>query len=301
MNMADIAIVGSGPAGISAALNAKIRNKSYYLFGTSALSDKVRRSECISNYPGVADVGGMELYEKFTDQLSGAGIEITEKRITGIYNMGTYFALLADQEEFKARTVILATGVETVRPVPGERELLGRGVSYCATCDGNLYRGKTIAVICDNAEMEEEVSYLAELAGKLYYRPLFKGSSFAAENAEQLSGPLVKILGEKRVSGICLKDGTEVSVEGVFFLKESVSPAVLLRGLKVEAGHVEVNRKMETNVKGCYAAGDCTGTPYQIAKAVGEGNVAAHSAVKYLAEQMIKKPEKEESVRKEYK
>ena len=88
-------------------------------------------------------------------------------------------------------------------------------------------------------------------------------------------------------------------MEGVFFLKESVSPAVLLRGLKVEAGHVEVNRKMETNVKGCYAAGDCTGTPYQIAKAVGEGNVAAHSAVKYLAEQMIKKPEKEESVRKE--
>ena len=126
MNMVDIAIVGSGPAGISAALNAKIRNKSYTLFGTAALSDKVRRSECISNYPGIADVGGMDLHRMFADQLSGAGIEITEKRITGIYNMGKYFSLLADQEEFQAKTVILATGVETVRPVPGEREQGGQ-------------------------------------------------------------------------------------------------------------------------------------------------------------------------------
>lgn len=280
----DIAVVGSGPAGISAVLNASIRNKSYYLFGTAALSDKVRRSECISNYPGVADVGGMELHKLLAGQLEKAGIRITEKRITGIYNMNKYFALLADQEEFRAKTVILTTGVETVRPIPGERELLGRGVSYCATCDGNLYRGKTIAVLCDNAEMEEEVSYLAELAGKVYYRPLFKGSSFSAENAELLAGPVARILGEERVSGVCLKDGTELSVDGVFFLKESVSPAVLLRGLAMEEGHVAVNRKMETSVKGCYAAGDCTGIPYQIAKAVGEGNVAAHSAVKYLAE-----------------
>jgi thioredoxin reductase (NADPH) len=292
MNIVDIAIVGSGPAGISAALNAKIRNKSYYLFGTAALSDKVRRSECISNYPGIADVGGMELHGMFTVQLSKADIEITEKRITGIYNMGNYFALLADQDEFYAKTVILTTGVETVRPIAGERELLGRGVSYCATCDGNLYKGKTIAVICDNVEMEEEVSYLAELAGKIYYRPLFKNSSFAAKDTEKLSGPVTKILGEERVSGICLKDGTEISVDGVFFLKESVSPAVLLRGLSVEDGHVAVNRKMETNIKGCYAAGDCTGVPYQIAKAVGEGNIAVHSAVKYLAEQMIKSSEK---------
>ncbi|MCI8465219.1 MAG: NAD(P)/FAD-dependent oxidoreductase [Lachnospiraceae bacterium] len=288
MNIVDMAIVGSGPAGISAALNAKIRNKSHYLFGTVALSDKVRRSECISNYPGVSDVGGMELHRSFTNQLSQAGIEITEKRITGIYYMGEYFALLADQEEFYAKTVILATGVETIRPVPGERELLGRGVSYCATCDGNLYRGKKIAVVCDNIEMEEEVSYLSELAETIYYLPIFKGSNFSSDNAERLSSPLAGILGEKRVSGVRFKDGTEISVDGVFFLKESVSPAVLLPGLSVEDGHVAVNRNMETNIKGCYAAGDCTGVPYQIAKAVGEGNVAAHSAIKYLAKQMVK-------------
>ena len=137
--------------------------------------------------------------------------------------------------------------------------------------------------------MEEEASYLAELAGKVYYRPLFKDSSFSADNAERLPSPVAEICGEERVSGICLKDGTKIPVDGVFFLKESVSPAVLLWGLAAEEGHVAVNRKMETNVKGCYAAGDCTGAPYQIAKAVGEGNVAAHSAVKYLAEQMAQK------------
>lgn len=288
METVDIAIIGSGPAGISAALNAKIRNKSYYLFGSMALSDKVQRSERISNYPAIPDIGGAEFNALLSKQLEQSGINITEKRITGIYNMGKYFALLSDMEEFDAKTVILATGVETVRPIPGERELLGRGVSYCATCDGNLYKGKTIAVVCDNAEMEEEVSYLSELAGNVYYLPLFKESTVESENMIKLSSPIVEIKGEERVSSVLLKDGEEIKVDGIFFLKQSISPTVLLRELEAEDGHVKVNRKLETNIKGCFAAGDCTGTPYQIAKAVGEGNVAVHSAIKYLAEQALK-------------
>ena len=172
-NIVDIAIIGSGPAGISAALNAQIRHKSFYLFGSADLSDKVQRSECISNYPAFYDISGEDLNKKLSDHLDKAEIPVTEKRITGIYNMGKYFALLSDEEEFDAKTIILATGVEAVRPIKGERELLGRGVSYCATCDGNLYKGKTIAVICDNAPMEEEAEYLAELAGKIYYKTLF--------------------------------------------------------------------------------------------------------------------------------
>lgn len=284
MDVVDIAIVGSGPTGISAALNVKIRNKSYYLFGSARLSDKVQRSERISNYPAVPDISGEALNAMFLEQLQKAEIEITEKRITGIYHMGKYFALLADQEEFFARTVIIATGVEAVRPIAGEREFLGRGVSYCATCDGNLYKGKTIAVICDNVAMEEEVEYLANLAGKVYYFPMFKDSHFTADNTERLLCDVTEIMGAERVNGIRLKDGTEVITDGVFFLKQSVSPAILLRGLETEEGHVVVNRRMETNIKGCFAAGDCTGTPYQIVKAAGEGNIAVHSALKYLAE-----------------
>lgn len=288
MNAVDIAIIGNGPAGISAALNAKIRNKSFYLFGSAALSDKIKRSELISNYPAVPDIAGGDLNGLFLSQLEKAEISVTEKRITGIYNMGSYFALLADQDEFDAKTVIIATGVETVKPIDGERELLGRGVSYCATCDGNLYKGKTIAVVCDSEESEEETEYLAALAGKIYYLPLFKNSSFSSENTERLVSPVTKIEGDGRVSGITLKNGETIPVDGVFFLKQSVSPAVLLRELEIENGHVAVNRKCETNVKGCFAAGDCTGTPYQIAKAVGEGNIAAHSAFKYLAESAAK-------------
>ena len=167
-NMVDIAIIGSGPAGISAAINAQIRHKSFYLFGSAGLSDKVQRSECISNYPAFFDISGKDLNKKFSEHLEKADILVIEKRVTGIYNMGGYFALLSDQEEFDAKSIILATGVEVSRPIKGERELLGRGVSYCATCDGNLYKGKTIAVICDNALMEEEAQYLADLAEKVY-------------------------------------------------------------------------------------------------------------------------------------
>ncbi len=284
-NLVDIAIIGSGPAGISAAINAQIRHKSFYLFGNSDLSDKVQRSECISNYPPFFDISGKDLNEKLSEHLKKAKISITEKRITGIYNMGNYFALLSDQEEFDAKSVIIATGVEAARPIKGEREFLGRGVSYCATCDGNLYKGKTIAVICDNPLMEEEAEFLAVLAEKVYYQPLFKESRFNAENVEVLGSPVTEILGEGKVNGVRCRDGSEIGLDGVFFLKQSVSPAVLIQGLQTDDNCVAVDRNMATNIKGCFAAGDCTGAPYQIAKAVGEGNIAAHSAFKYLSSQ----------------
>ncbi len=284
MDKYDVAVIGSGPAGISAAINLKIRNKSLVLFGEETLSDKVRRSELISNYPAVKAVTGTELNGLLKSQLDDMGIGVTCKRITGIYNMGKYFALLSDQEEFDAKAVIMATGVEAVKPVPGEREFLGKGVSYCATCDGNLYKGRTIAVVCDNKAMEDEADYLAELAGKVYYLPLFEDSTFNSPNTERLTEKITEISGGDRVSGISLRDGSRLDIDGIFFLKQSVSPAVLLRGVSIEGSHVAVNRMMETNIRGCFAAGDCTGAPYQIAKAVGEGNIAAHSAIKYLAE-----------------
>lgn len=129
----------------------------------------------------------------------------------------------------------------------------GRGVSYCATCDGDLYRGKTIGVICNAARFEHEVKYLAELA-------------------------------EKRADGIQCRDGSVIKIDGVFCLRDGISLSTLLPGLALENGHIVVSRQMETNLPGVYAAGDCTGRPYQYAKAVGEGNVAAHSLIRYLAE-----------------
>lgn len=279
--MFDIAIIGSGPAGISAAINCKIRNKSFVLFGQNELSHKVEISEKINNYPGLPNITGEELNAKMREHLNSMEIEITDERITGIYKMKDKFTLLADRKMFEARAVILCLGAETVKPLANERELLGRGVSYCATCDGLLYKDKKIAVFCDNADSEEEVEYLSELASEVYYSHRFE-SKIDKANVTHLESRITAVIGDGKVSGIELTDGTKFDVDGVFFIKQAVAADVLLNKLEVEQGSIVVDRNMQTSIDGCFAAGDCTGTPYQIAKAVGEGNVAAHSAIKWL-------------------
>lgn len=279
--MFDIAIIGSGPAGISAAINCKIRNKSFILFGQNELSHKVEISEKINNYPGLPKITGEELNAKMREHLNSMEIEITDERITGIYKMKDKFTLLADRKMFEARAVILCLGAETVKPLPNEREFLGRGISYCATCDGMLYKDKKIAVFCDNADSEEEVEYLSELAGEVYYSHRFE-SKIDKANVMHLESGITAVIGDGKVSGIELADGTKLDVDGVFFIKQAVAADVLLNKLEVEQGSIVVDRNMQTSIDGCFAAGDCTGTPYQIAKAVGEGNVAAHSAMKWL-------------------
>lgn len=282
--MFDVAIIGSGPAGISSAINCKIRNKSIVLFGQNELSHKVEISEKINNYPGLPNISGKELNAKMREHLDSMGIEITEERITGIYNMKGKFTLLANRKMFEARSVILCLGAETIKPLPNERELLGRGVSYCATCDGMLYKDKKIAVFCDNADGEEEVEYLSDLASEVYYSHKFT-SKIDKANVTHLKSRITAVIGDGKVSGIELADGTNLDVDGVFFIKQAVSADVLLNKLEVQNGSIVVDKNMKTSIDGCFAAGDCTGTPYQIAKAVGEGNIAAHSAVKYLSEQ----------------
>lgn len=282
--MFDVAIIGSGPAGISAAINCKIRNKSIVLFGQNELSHKVEISKKINNYPGLPNISGKELNAKMREHLDSMGIEITEERITGIYNMKGKFTLLANRKMFEASSVILCLGAETIKPLPNERELLGRGVSYCATCDGMLYKDKKIAVFCDNADGEEEVEYLSDLASEVYYSHKFT-SKIDKANVTHLKSRITAVIGDGKVQGIELADGTRIDIDGVFFIKQAVSADVLLNKLEVQNGSIVVDKNMKTSIDGCFAAGDCTGTPYQIAKAVGEGNIASHSAVKYLSEQ----------------
>lgn len=167
--------------------------------------------------------------------------------------------------------------------LPGEQEKVGRGVSYCATCDGALYRGRNIAVICSHARFEHEVKYLADLAETVYYFPLYRDVGGLPENVRLMEDKACGILGEKKVSAVELRGGGTLAVDGVFCLRSSVSLATLLPKIRTEDGHIAVDRAMATNLKGVYAAGDCTGRPYQYAKAVGEGNVAAHSVIEYLA------------------
>ncbi len=282
--MYDAAIVGTGPAGISAALTLKANNKDFVLIGSPGLSDKVERAERIANYPGLPLVSGAEMNAAFHRQLEQLEISVTDRMVTGIMDMGSHWALMAGSDFYEAKTVILATGVAAVGTLPGETELLGRGVSYCATCDGNLYRGKRIAVICNAARFEHEVRFLADIAEKVWYFPLYKDVSVAGENVDIMSARPTRVNTEGgRVSSLTLTDGSDLPVNGVFCLRDSVSLGTLLPGLTTENGHIAVNRDMQTSLRGCFAAGDCTGRPYQYVKAAGEGNVAAHSAIAFLA------------------
>ena len=127
MERYDIAIIGTGPGGVSAAITAKVRGKNLILFGSRHLSEKLEKAHSILNYPGLPNVSGQELARAFREQLDSLEILITEKQVTAVYAMGDYFALQTPEELVEARTVILAAGVVTAKPLPGENELLGRG------------------------------------------------------------------------------------------------------------------------------------------------------------------------------
>ncbi len=281
--MYDCAIIGTGAAGVSAALTLKSLNVNFVWFGKRELSEKISRAEKIKNYPGLTRVSGDEMSKAFLSQIDGEGIRITEKQVNGIYDLGGRFGILCGGDTYEARTVILAVGVETVKPVRGETEFLGKGVSYCATCDGFLYKGKKIVVVCTDKSLEHEAAFLAEVAEKVYFCPLYKGAELKAENAETISSMPLSVEGKDRAERVVFKDRT-VEADGVFMLKASVAPSVLMPSLKCESGHVTVDRACRTDIGGVFAAGDCTGRPYQYAKAAGEGNVAAHSVFSYLSE-----------------
>lgn len=282
----DIAIIGSGPAGLSAAINSKIRNKNIIVFGNNELSNKLLKAPKINNYLGIHDVTGIELKQKFQQHLNAMGIKITPERVNAVYSMGEYFAIAVNEKMYESKTVIIATGVEYGKPLKGEELFLGKGVGYCATCDAPLYRDKKVTIIGYNKEAEEEANYVSELAGKVYYIPMYKECYRLKKSIEVINEKPVEIIGESKVSKIKLT-ASEIETDGVFVLRDSISPGQLVPGMEIEDDHIKVDRHMETNLSGCYAAGDCIGKPYQYMKAVGEGQIAALSAVSYIDKKII--------------
>lgn len=280
-NRYDIAIVGSGPAGLSAAINAKIRNKNIIVFGNKDFSNKLVKAPKINNYLGFHNITGEELKEKFQEHIDSMDVKLTFERINNVYAMGDYFALMVNEKIYEATAIILATGIEYTKPLKGEEEFLGKGVGYCATCDAPLYKGKKVTIIAHNKEAEEEANYVAELASKVYYVPMYESNYELRGPIEVLRQRPVEILGEERVTKVLFKN-SEILTDGVFVLKDSISPSQLVPGLLMENGHIKVDRTMKTNIEGCFAAGDCVGRPYQYIKAAGEGLIAALSAVSHL-------------------
>ena len=279
----DIAIIGSGPAGLSAALNARIRKKSFIIFGSKNLSNKLEKAEKINNYLGFFNRSGKEIKEEFEKHIEAMDINITEEKVNNIYSMGKYFSIMANEKIYEATTIILATGVNFGKPFKGEEEFLGRGVGYCATCDAPLYKEKVVTIISYNKQEEKEANFLATVASKVYYVPMYKEEVEVDPSIEIIRDTPIEICGDKKANKLILKN-SEIETDGIFILRDSISPGQLVPGLKLDGNHVEVDRKMRTNLKGCFAAGDIVGTPYQYIKAAGEGNIAALSAVAYIDE-----------------
>lgn len=277
----DIAIIGSGPGGLSAAINSKIRNKNIILFGNKNLSFKLTKAPKINNFLGFYDISGEELKNKFSDHIEKMGIDIIEERINAVYAMGDYFSLMVNEKVYESKALILATGMEYTRPLKGEEEFLGKGVGYCATCDAPLYKNKVVTIVGYTREAEKEANYVSELASKLYYIPMYNDEYELSDKIHVLKDKPVEIKGQDKVEKLVLRS-EEIDTDGVFILKESVAPAQLVPGLLIEGEHIKVDRQMKTNIDGCFAAGDCVGAPYQYIKAAGEGQIAALSAVKYL-------------------
>lgn len=281
MERYDLAIIGSGPAGISAALNAKIRKKKFVIFGSKELSNKLTKAEKINNYLGFYGKSGEQIKDEFINHIESMDISITEERINNIYAMGNYFTLMANDNIYEASAIILATGVNFGKPFKGEEEFLGKGVGYCATCDAPLYKNKVVIIIAYNKKDEEEVNFISTIASRVYYIPMYKEKVEVNEKVEIITDTPIEIVGEDRVKKLILKN-SEIETEGIFILRDSVSPRQLVPGLELDENHVKVDRRMKTNLEGCFAAGDVVGAPYQYIKAAGEGNIAALSAVSYI-------------------
>ena len=281
MERYDIAIIGTGPAGLSAAITAKIRNKKILLIGNPNFSDKGQKAHQIQNYLGLPAISGKDLAKAFENHINSMDITITEGKVNAVYPMGSYFGLQVSQDIYEAETVIVATGIVTGKAFKGENELLGRGVSYCATCDAPLYRNKTVAVIGYSPKEESEAEFLAEVCEKVLYIPMYKEETKLSDKVTIINEKPTAVIGENKVKSL-QTEKNNYEVDGIFILRDSIPPSQLVSGLEIKDNHIVVNLQMETNIKGCFACGDIVGRPYQYIKAAGQGNIAGLSAVAYL-------------------
>lgn len=262
----DLLIVGGGPAGLTAAIHARVRDKSALVITNEPTASPLCRAPAMANYPGLPGVTGLELVQRLVAQAEELGAQFKQGRALSVMPMGSSVMVSVENDAVEGRAVILAPGVSRAAPLKGETELLGRGVSYCATCDGMFYRGKAVVCAGDAPNFDEEAEFLRSIGCQVTVKRL----------------PGLSILGTERVTGVRDAKGEETPCDGVFLLRASIAPAQLAPGLETEGGYIKVDAHMATSLPGVFAAGDCTGQPLQLAKAVGQGQAAAHFAIEAM-------------------
>ena len=277
----DIVVVGGGPAGLSAAINGVARGCRVLVLDAGAT--KLARAERIDNYLGMPGLTGAAIMARFTEHALSLGVSIEKGRATNVLPMGERFMVSVGSRVVTTSAVVLAAGAAGDKAIPGEEALLGRGVSYCATCDGMLYRGKKAVVLGLAGDAPEEANFLAGIGVDVVY--VCPGERPAALQADVawMQGDLSAILGEEVVTAVAFRDTgiPPLQVQGVFLLREALAPRSMVSGLVMEGGFIAVDRAQKTNIPGIFACGDCTGPPLQIANAAGDGLIAGQEAAKY--------------------
>jgi len=285
---ADITIIGLGPAGLQAAIHASRKKVKVVAVGKSDNSS-LNKAE-VENYLGIPSMMGPEILRIGREQAKGFGAELFEEDVIKLAKEGDDFVTVTDQDrEIRSRAVILAMGISRAKlNVPGEKEYLGRGVSYCASCDAGFFKGRPVAVIGEESEAAESAALLTEYASKVYW--VHRGLKVSQHMLDKVKrtpveiveGKPVRIVGEQTVTGLEL-EGRKLDVNGVFIAlgaKGSAELALEVGVLPDPSGKITVNEECRTEMEMVYACGDVTGTPWQLARAVGQGCVAGDSAAK---------------------
>ncbi len=280
----DMLIIGSGPAAWSCAITARQRDLNVTVAAATSATSWLQRADRIDNYPGLPQISGKELLRLFRQQAVDAGVTILPQLARQIMPMGDAgYMTLVGNDIVESRCVVLAMGAALPRLLPGESELLGQGVSWCGTCDGMFYRDQEVAVLSAWAGGVEEGIFLAGLASRVDYYQLARHDQ-PGNTPYTLCDGTPKSLAHTADGRILLTTSSgKRAYDGVFIFRPAVAPDTLLPGLETNGAFIGVDRRMATNLPHVYACGDCTGHPLQIAKAVGEGNIAAISAATDLA------------------
>lgn len=299
--MYDIIIIGAGPAGMTAAIYARRASKSVLLLEAKSYGGQIINTPDIENYPVEAHISGFDFAQKLYEQTKALGAEFKFEKAVEIKDEGSTKTVVTVKDSYTAKAVIIATGSENRKlGVEGEDKLVGRGISYCATCDGAFYRNKVVAVVGGGNTALEDALYLADLAQTVYLihrRDEFRGEEANAERLRErenvklvLNSTVTKLNAEKRLKSIEVtnKNGevTELEVNGLFVAVGRVPENQNFASVAEldQAGYVAASENCRTKTPGIFAAGDNRVKEVrQLVTAASDGAVAATEAVKYIA------------------
>ena len=289
--MYDTIVIGGGPAGITAGIYAARGNlKTLILHFDSSSLEKATK---IENYYGFTDgISGKKLYEDGIKQAKNIGIEINKEEVIKIEYETNGYKVITTENEYLTKTIILALGTtKKSSNISGISEFEGKGVSYCAICDGFFYKDKEVSVLGSGKYALSETNDLINVAKKITILTNGeKAPEFRANNVEIKTEKIREVRGTEKVEKVIFEDNSEIDIDGIFVAQgvASANDFAKKMGIIIEKNYIKVDEKMKTNISGIYACGDCVGGLLQISKSVYEGTIAGLEAIKYVKEKDIK-------------